>query len=68
MQPEHKLVSDVTVFSKYARFWGELGRRETFEEIVARNRQMHLDHADSGASWGAERRSKKSSLETARCT
>lgn len=44
MNAEHRLISDLTVFSKYARFWGELGRRETYEEIVARNRQMHLDH------------------------
>jgi intein/homing endonuclease len=44
MTPEQELTSQVTVFSKYARFWGELGRRETYPEIVARNRQMHLDH------------------------
>ena len=44
MNPEHRLISDLTVFSKYARWWAELGRRETYEEIVARNRKMHLDH------------------------
>lgn len=44
MTPEQELVSQVTVFSKYARFWGELGRRETYDEIVARNRKMHIDH------------------------
>jgi len=44
MTPEQALTSQVTVFSKYARFWGELGRRETYPEIVGRNRQMHLDH------------------------
>jgi ribonucleotide reductase alpha subunit len=44
MTPEQELTSQVTVFSKYARYWGELGRRETHEEIVARNRQMHIDH------------------------
>lgn len=44
MQPEQELISNLTIFSKYARYWDELGRRETLEEIVARNRQMHLDH------------------------
>jgi len=46
MNPEHQLISDLTVFSKYARWWGELGRRETYDEIVARNLKMHLDHID----------------------
>jgi ribonucleoside-triphosphate reductase (thioredoxin) len=44
MNPEQQLISDITVFSKYARYWHELGRRETYEEIVARNRQMHITH------------------------
>jgi len=59
MNPEHQLISDITVYSKYARWWGELGRRETFEEIVARNRQMHLDHIES---LGLETEQKESAL------
>lgn len=47
MKTEHKLVSDVTVFSKYARYWPDLGRRENYEEIVARNYKMHADRVES---------------------
>lgn len=47
---EQELLSSLTVFSKYARYWTELGRRETYEEIVARNRKMHLDHVEQLAS------------------
>lgn len=44
MNREQELLSQMTVHTKYARFWGELGRREIYPEIVARNRQMHIDH------------------------
>lgn len=37
-----KLLSDITVFSKYAKFRPDLGRRETWQMLVARNRAMHL--------------------------
>lgn len=46
MNSEHELLSGITTFSKYARFWAELGRREVYPEIVGRNRKMHLDHLD----------------------
>lgn len=46
LTPEQELMSQLTVFSKYSRYWTELGRRETYEEIVARNRKMHLDHVE----------------------
>ena len=36
------ILSDITVFSKYAKFIKKLQRRETFEEICDRNEQMHL--------------------------
>lgn len=42
-----KVLSDLIVHSKYARWWGELGRRETFEEVVARDYQMLQDQLDS---------------------
>jgi ribonucleoside-diphosphate reductase alpha chain len=42
MELAGQLLSDVTVYSKYARYLPELKRRETWEEIVQRNMQMHL--------------------------
>ena len=42
MELSAKILSDVTVFTKYARYLKELGRRETWEEIVTRNKEMHL--------------------------
>ena len=37
------ILSDITVFTKYAKFNPELKRRETWEELCYRNRNMHLD-------------------------
>lgn len=37
-----KILSDVTVFNKYAKYIPEAGRRETWEELVDRNLAMHL--------------------------
>jgi len=42
MEKNLKILSDITVFSKYAKFIPELNRRETFEEVVQRNLAMHL--------------------------
>lgn len=41
MDLSQKILSDITVFSKYARYNPELGRRETWNEIVDRNKRMH---------------------------
>ena len=38
-----KILSDITVHSKYAKYDRELERRETFDEICNRNMQMHID-------------------------
>lgn len=38
-----KIGSDVTVHMKYAKFDKQKNRRETWEEICYRNRNMHLD-------------------------
>ena len=38
-----KILSDIIVHSKYARYSKDLGRRESWDELVARNKQMHLD-------------------------
>lgn len=37
-----EILSNVTVWMKYARYNRELKRRETWEEICERNKQMHL--------------------------
>ena len=42
MDVSKQILSDITVYSKYARFKPELNRRETWEELVNRNRQMHI--------------------------
>ena len=36
-----KILSDLTVYMKYAKFIPELNRRETWEELVTRNKEMH---------------------------
>lgn len=43
MELSAKILSDITVFTKYARFKPEDGRRETWEEIVTRNKEMHQE-------------------------
>ena len=42
MKKENKVLSDPVVFSKYARYVPEIGRRETWKEIVQRNMAMHI--------------------------
>ena len=41
MELTKKILSDITVYGKYARFVKEAGRRETWDEIVTRNKDMH---------------------------
>ena len=36
-----KILSDIIVHMKYAKFIPELNRRETWEELVTRNKNMH---------------------------
>jgi ribonucleoside-diphosphate reductase alpha chain len=38
-----KILSDIAVFSKYTKHKKEVSRRETWEELCYRNRDMHLD-------------------------
>jgi len=42
METSNKILSDITVFSKYAKYIPTLQRRETWEELVTRNKQMHI--------------------------
>ena len=41
MHVTNKILSDITVFSKYAKYTPTLSRRETWEELVTRNKDMH---------------------------
>jgi len=41
MELASKLLSDITVYMKYAKYIPELNRRETWEELVTRNKEMH---------------------------
>ena len=38
----NKILSDITVHMKYAKYIPKLQRRETWEELVDRNKQMHI--------------------------
>ena len=37
-----KILSDITIFMKYSKYLPEMERRETWEELVTRNREMHM--------------------------
>ena len=37
-----EILSDITVYMKYARYLPEKQRRETWDELVARNMEMHM--------------------------
>jgi len=41
MELSNKILSDITVYMKYAKFIPDLNRRETWEELVTRNKHMH---------------------------
>ena len=41
MNINNKILSDITVHMKYAKYIPELNRRETWEELVTRNKEMH---------------------------
>ena len=43
MELSSKILSDITVYSKYARFVKDKNRRETWTEIVDRNKSMHIN-------------------------
>jgi len=41
MDISNRILSEITVYMKYARFIPEKNRRETWEELVTRNKKMH---------------------------
>ena len=42
MEISNKILSDITVHMKYARYLPNKNRRETWEELVDRNKKMHI--------------------------
>ena len=42
MELSNEILSDITVHMKYARFIPELNRRETWNELTTRNKEMHI--------------------------
>ena len=42
MDVTQEILSDLTTYMKYAKFRPELNRRETWNELVDRNKEMHL--------------------------
>ena len=42
MDISNRILSDITVYMKYAKYMPELKRRETWQELVTRNMDMHI--------------------------
>ena len=42
MELSSEILSDITVHMKYARYLDDKYRRETFTELVDRNKSMHI--------------------------
>jgi len=42
MELSSEILSDITVHMKYARYLTDEYRRETFQELVDRNKAMHI--------------------------
>ena len=42
MKLSNQILSDITVYMKYAKYIPELNRRESWKELVTRNRDMHV--------------------------
>ena len=42
MELASEILSNITVYMKYAKYIPSLERRETWEELVSRNKTMHI--------------------------
>ena len=42
MTISNEILSEITVFTKYAKYLPKLNRRETWEELITRNKSMHI--------------------------
>tara|TARA_B100001094_G_scaffold44672_1_gene39476 strand:- start:2111 stop:3967 length:1857 start_codon:yes stop_codon:yes gene_type:complete len=43
MEISNKILSDITVYMKYAKYIPSVNRRETWDELVTRNKDMHIE-------------------------
>ena len=41
MNVSNEILSSITIYMKYVKYLPELQRRETWEELVTRNKEMH---------------------------
>jgi len=44
MDISNRILSDITVYMKYSKYIPEFNRRETWQELVTRNMDMHIKH------------------------
>ena len=44
MDISQKILSELTVYMKYARYLSTQERRETWEEMIIRNKNMHIEN------------------------
>jgi len=44
MDISNRILSDITVYMKYSKYIPEFNRRETWQELVTRNMEMHIKH------------------------
>ena len=42
MEVSNQILSEITVYMKYAKYLPEKNRRETWDELVTRNKEMHI--------------------------
>jgi len=42
MELNNEILSEITVYMKYAKYLPKLNRRETWDELVTRNKKMHI--------------------------
>ena len=42
MTVSNEILSEITVFTKYAKYLPKLSRRETWQELITRNKSMHV--------------------------
>ena len=43
MKKEHQILSEITTWMKYSKYDANLQRRETWDELVTRNKNMHIE-------------------------
>jgi ribonucleoside-diphosphate reductase alpha chain len=49
MELASEILSNITVYMKYAKYIPNLERRETWEELVSRNKAMHIKTYPAGS-------------------